>query len=52
MADSLEKAKLYLILTHDDRIERFKLQAEKELFMVRNWKDVFLRQRAKQQWMQ
>jgi len=56
MAYLLEKVKLLdakeqqLTLTHDDRIERFKLK--KELAMVRNWKDIFWRQRAKQQWMQ
>jgi len=52
----LEKVKVLdakeqqLTLTHNDRIERFKLK--KELAMMRNWKDIFWRQRAKQQWMQ
>ena len=52
----LEKVKVWdakeqqLTLTHDDRIERFKLK--KELAMMRSWKDIFWRQRAKQQWIQ
>jgi len=51
MADLLEKVKLLdakerqLTLTHDDIIERFQLK--KELAMVRNWKGIFWRQRAK-----
>jgi len=56
MSGLLEKVKVLddkeqqLTLTHDDRRERFKLK--KELSMVRNWKDIFWRQRAKLQWMQ